>query len=152
MIRQRRTRLPDVHGPGIHNWTYTYEEAEAEGFETIAYYNDKMLEEHNLVVELDIIDNEAYKTTLSGYLASSTLDDAFLTNNSTLMDNEVMVNSINNGLFADINDIAEFSDGTFSSMIADGGDFQYLKAWNTAPDGGWYYLGCADGNGTSLKL
>ncbi len=139
-------------GQESHNWTYTYEEAEAEGFETIAYYNDKMLEEHNLVVELDIIDNEAYKTTLSGYLASSTLDDAFLTNNSTLMDNEVMVNSINNGLFADINDIAEFSDGTFSSMIADGGDFQYLKAWNTAPDGGWYYLGCADGNGTSLNL
>ena len=139
-------------GQESHNWAYTYEEAEAEGFETIDYYNDKMLEEHNLVVELDIIDNEAYKTTLSGYLASQTLDDAFLVNNSSFIDNEVQVNCINQGTFANILDIAEFSDGTFSSMIAEGGDYEYLKAWNAAPDGGWYYIGCADGNGTSLNL
>ena len=139
-------------GQESHNWTYTYEEAEAKGFETIDYYNQLMLEKHNLEVKLDIIDNEAYKTTLSGYLASNTLDDAFLVNNTAFMDTEVMVNSINQGIFANINDIAAYSDGTFSGLIADGGDFQYLKAWNIAPDGGWYYIGCADGNGTSLNL
>ena len=139
-------------GQESHNWTYTYEEALAEGFETIDYYNQKMLEEHNLKVELDVIDNEAYKTTLSGYLAANTLDDAFLCNNTSFMDTEVLVNSINNGLFANINDIAEYSDGTFSGLIADGGDYQYLKAWNVAPDGEWYYVGCADGNGTSFNF
>ncbi len=139
-------------GQESHNWTYTYEEALAKGFETIEYYNQKMLEENNLVVKLDVIDNESYKITLSGYLASNTLDDAFLCNNVDFMDTEVLVNSINSGRFADINDIAQFSKGTFSNLIADGGDFQYLKAWNKAPDGGWYYIGCADGNGTSLNL
>lgn len=139
-------------GQESHNWTYTYEEAVAKGFETIKYYNDKMLEEHNLIVNLDVIDNEAYKTTLSGYLASNTLDDAFLCNNVNFMDTEVLVNSINQGRFANLNDIAEFSDGTFSGLIADGGKYQYLKAWNIAPDGGWYYIGCADGNGTSFNF
>ena len=137
-------------GQESHNWTYTYDEAA--GFENIDYYNDKMLEEHNLQVKLDIIDNEAYKTTLAGYLAGNTLDDAFLVNNVNFIDNEVQVNSINQGVFANILDIAEFSDGTFSGLIADGGDYQYLKAWNMAPDGNLYYIGCADGNGTSLNL
>ena len=138
-------------GQESHNWKYTYEEAAAKGFATIDYYNNLVLEKHNLVIDLDVIDNEAYKNTLSGYLAANTLDDCFLTNNNALMDNEVMVNSINSGKFANINDFMDYSDGTFSGL-ANGGDFQYLKAWNIAPDGGWYYLGCADGNGTAMNL
>ena len=63
-----------------------------------------------------------------------------------------MLNAINAGQFAEITEIAEYSDGTFSGLIAEGGDYEYLRAWNIAPDGGWYYLGCADGNGTSLNL
>ncbi len=38
-------------GQESHNWTYTYEEAEAKGFETIDYYNQLMLEKHNLEVK-----------------------------------------------------------------------------------------------------
>ena len=52
-------------GSENHQWTYTYEEALAEGFETIDYYNEKMLEEHNLICTVDVYDNEAYKTTLA---------------------------------------------------------------------------------------
>ena len=40
-------------GSENHQWTYTYEEALAEGFETIDYYNEKMLEEHNLICTVD---------------------------------------------------------------------------------------------------
>ena len=137
-------------GSENHQWTYTYEEALAKGFATIDYYNDKMLEEHNLICELEIYDNEAYKTTLSGFLAANTLLDAFISQGN--MTTDILINSINQGKFANINDIAAYSDGTFSGLIADGGDYQYLKAWNMAPDGGWYYIGCADGNGTSLNL
>ena len=138
-------------GQESHNWKYTYEEAVAKGFETIKYYNDMVLEKHNLVIDLDVIDNEAYKNTLSGYLAGNTLDDCFLTNNGSLIDNETQNNAIKSGRFANINDFMEYSDGTFSGL-ANGGDFLYLKAWNIAPDGGWYYLGCADGNGTAMNL
>lgn len=138
-------------GSENHQWTYTYEEAKAKGFATIDYYNEKMLEECNLEVTLNIIDNESYKTTLSGYLAADTLDDCFMPGGVN-MDTDVRTNAINSGRFADINDIAAYSNGTFSGLIADGGDYQYLKAWNIAPDGGWYMIGCADGNGTSLNL
>ena len=137
-------------GSENHQWTYTYEEALAKGFATIDYFNDKMLEEHNLICQIEIVDNEAYKTTLNGYLAANTLLDAFISSGN--LDTDVMLNACLTGKFADINDIAEFSDGTFSGLIADGGDYQYLKAWNIAPDGGWYYIGCADGNGTSFNF
>ena len=137
-------------GQESHNWTYTYEEALSKGFATIDYYNQKMLEEHNLVVQIEPVDNEAYKTTLAGYLAAGTLEDAFLSDG--FMDADVMVNAINQGRFANINDLLPFSDGTFSGLVADGGKMQYIKAWSTAPDGEWYYVKCADGNGTSFNF
>lgn len=58
-------------GRESHNWTYTLEEAQRMEFETLTYYNDLMLEKHNLVVDVSPIDNEAYRTTLSGYLAAN---------------------------------------------------------------------------------
>ncbi len=137
-------------GSENHQWTFTYEEAKAKGFETIKYYNDKMLEEHNLICNIEVFDNESYKTTLSGYLAANTLLDSFISKGN--MDDDVLLNSINQGKFADLNDLAEYSDGTFSGLIADGGKYEYLRAWNIAPDGGWYYIGCADGNGTSFNF
>lgn len=137
-------------GSENHQWTYTYEEALAEGFETIDYYNEKMLEEHNLICTVDVYDNEAYKTTLAGFLAANSLLDCFISKGN--LDDSAMLNAINAGQFAEITEIAEYSDGTFSGLIAEGGDYEYLRAWNIAPDGGWYYLGCADGNGTSLNL
>jgi len=137
-------------GSETHNWSYTYDEAVAKGFETIRIYNEKMLEEQNLIVNLDIIDNESYKTTLSGYLAAGTLDDAFISKGN--MDEDVLLNASLGGQFADINDIIPYSDGAFSSAVEADNGFKYLKAWNVAPDGGWYYMGCADGNGTALNL
>ncbi len=138
-------------GCETHQWSYTLEEAISKGFESWNYYNDKMLEEHNLVVEVETVDNESYKTTLSGLLAANTLYDCFLVEGD-YMAADTMVNAINAGFFANINDILPYSDGTFSGLVADGGDMQYIKAWSTAPDGEWYYVKCADGNGTSFNF
>lgn len=134
-----------------HNWTYTLEEAINKGFESWKNYNQKMLEEHNLICEVDTIDNESYKTTLAGLLASNSLYDSFLVEGD-YMDADVMVNSINAGRFANINDILAYSDGTFADLVANGGAMQYIKAWSTAPDGEWYYVKNADGNGTSFNF
>ena len=82
-------------GQESHNWTFTYEEALAKGFETINVYNQKMLEEHNLICEVAIHDNESYKTTLAGYLAAGALYDVFISKG--YMDNDVLVNAIANG-------------------------------------------------------
>ena len=138
-------------GSETHNWSYTLEEAIAAGFETWDYYNEKMLEEHNLVVEVEVVDNEAYKTTLAGLLASNSLYDSFLVDGE-YMSVDVMVSAINNGRFANINDIIQYSDGGFSGAVADGGPLQYVKAWSTAPDGEWYYVKNPDGGGSSFDL
>lgn len=138
-------------GSETHNWSYTLEEAIAAGFETWDYYNEKMLEEHNLVVEVEVVDNEAYKTTLAGLLASNSLYDSFLVDGE-YMAIDVMVSAINNGRFANINDIIQYSDGGFSGAVADGGPLQYVKAWSTAPDGEWYYVKNPDGGGSSFDL
>ncbi len=138
-------------GCETHQWSYTLDEAKAKGFESWDNYNQKMLEEHNLVVEIETIDNESYKTTLSGYMASNSLYDSFLIEGN-YMDADVMVNSINAGRFANINDIIQYSDGTFTDLVGDGGAARYVKAWSTAPDGEWYYVKNADGGSTSLLL
>ena len=112
-------------GCETHQWTYTLDEAEAAGFESLANYNEQMLEKQNLVVELEVIDTESYKTTLSGYLAANALLDAFLIEGS-YMDADVMVNSINAGRFANINDILPYSDGNFSNLVSDDGEARFI--------------------------
>ncbi len=138
-------------GCETHQWTHTLDEAEAAGFESLANYNELMLEKQNLVVEPEVIDNESYKTTLSGYLAANALLDAFLIEGS-YMDADVMVNSVNSGRFANINDILPYSDGNFANLVSDDGEARYVKAWSTAPDGEWYYVKNADGGATALNL
>lgn len=138
-------------GCETHQWSYTLDEAKSAGFESLDNYNQKMLETQNLVVEPEVIDTESYKTTLSGYLAANSLLDAFLIEGN-YMDADVMVNSVNAGRFANINDIVAYSDGNFADLVSDNGEARYVKAWSTAPDGEWYYVKNADGGGTSLNL
>lgn len=138
-------------GCETHQWSFTLDEAKAKGFESLDNYHQKMLEAQNLVVEVEVFDKESYKTTLSGYLAANALLDAFLIEGD-YMDADVMVNSINAGRFANINDVVSYSDGNFSNLVSDDGEARYVKAWSTAPDGEWYYVKNADGGGTSLLL
>ncbi len=138
-------------GRESHNWTYTLEEAQRMEFETLTYYNDLMLEKHNLVVDVSPIDNEAYRTTLSGYLAANALPDAFIS--QSMMDDSLLVSTISDGRFADIDDvIASSPDGTFANLVAEGGEMNYLKAWSTAPDGHWYMVKTPDNQGTGLDF
>lgn len=126
-------------GRESHQWTYTLEEAAQKGFETLAYYEQLLLDKHNLVVTVSSIDNEAYKTTLSGYLAANALPDTFIS--QSMMDDALLVNTMLAGRFADIDDIIACSpDGNFATLTADGEPMNYLKAWSTAPDGHWYMV------------
>ena len=133
-----------------HQWGYTLEEAMNKGMATLDYYNEKMLEEQNLVCLVDIVDGEAYKTTLSGLLAADILPDVFLS--KEYMDAEVFKNAMNTGRFASIPEITEYSDGTFADLIAEGGCYEYLRAWCTSPEGGWYYLALANDCKTSINF
>ena len=45
----------------------------------------KMLEEHNLICTVDVYDNEAYKTTLAGFLAANSLLDCFISKGNLLL-------------------------------------------------------------------
>lgn len=138
-------------GCETHNWAYTLEEAQAKGFETWTAYNEKLLAEHNLVCEVETVDNESYKTTLAGLLAADSLYDCFLVEGD-YMAPDVVVSAISNGSFANINDILPYSDGTFAGAVGDGGALQYIKAWSTAPDGEWYYVKNPDGGGSSFNF
>lgn len=138
-------------GCETHQWSHTLEEAKGAGYESLANYDAQMLEKQNLVVELEIIDKESYKTTLAGYLAANALLDAFLIEGD-YMDADVMVDSVNAGRFANINDILPYSDGTFMGVVGDDGEARFVKAWSTAPDGEWYYVKNADGGGTALDF
>lgn len=134
-----------------HGWTFTYEEALNKGFESIDYYNDLMLRQQNLIVEVTPIDNEAYKTTLAGYIAANTMTDAFIS--ETMLDDAMLVQVIAQGKFADIDDIIACSDdNTFNDQIAPGGPLEYIKAWSTAPDGHWYMIKCVDGGRGGLDM
>lgn len=137
-------------GQESHNWKYTLADGIAKGFESWKNYNEQMLAQHNLICEASTIDNESYKTTITSYLAANQLPDSFLCEG--FMDTDVLVGAINNGKFANFNDILEYSDGTFADLVADGGAMQYIKAWSSAPDGEWYMMKCADGNGTSFNF
>ena len=137
-------------GRESHNWTYTLEEAQQQSFESLVYYNQRLLEKYNLVVDVSPIDNESYKTTLSGYLASNSLPDSFLS--ESMMDESLLVNTIASGKFADIDDIVALSDGTFSGLIAEGQPLAYLKAWSTAPDGHWYMVKNTDNQSTGFNF
>lgn len=102
-------------GRESHQWTYTYEEAKQQNFETLAYYEQLLLDKHNLVVTISPIDNEAYQTTLSGYLAANTLPDTFIS--QSMMDDALLVSTMLEGRFADIDDIVACSpDGTFATL------------------------------------
>ncbi len=134
-----------------HGWPFTYEEALAKGFASIDYYNDLMLAKQNLVVEVTPIDNEAYRTTLSGYIAANTMPDAFIS--ETMLDDAMLVQVIAQGKFADIDDIIACSDDNiFNDQIAPGGPLEYIKAWSTAPDGHWYMIKCVDGGRGGLNM
>lgn len=138
-------------GRESHQWTYTYEEAKQQNFETLAYYEELLLDKHNLVVTISPIDNEAYQTTLSGYLAANTLPDTFIS--QSMMEDALLVNTMLDGRFADIDDIVACSpDGTFASLIADGGKMSYLKAWSTAPDNHWYMVKNTDNGAVGLDM
>ena len=138
-------------GRESHQWTYTLEEAEQKEFESLAYYKQLMLDTVNLEVKVTSIDNEAYKTTLSGYLAANTLPDTFIS--QSMMDDSLLVNTMLDGRFADIDDIIACSpDGTFATLTADGEVMSYLKAWSTAPDGHWYMVRNTDNQAIAFDL
>ncbi len=140
-----------IWGRESHQWTYTLEEAEQKEFESLAYYKQLMLDTVNLEVKVTSIDNEAYKTTLSGYLAANTLPDTFIS--QSMMDDSLLVNTMLDGRFADIDDIIACSpDGTFATLTADGEVMSYLKAWSTAPDGHWYMVRNTDNQAIAFDL
>lgn len=138
-------------GRESHQWTYTLEEAIAKKFESLDYYNQLMLDTVNLVVNVSSIDNEAYKTTLSGYLAADALPDTFIS--QSMMDDALLVNAMLTGRFANIDDIIAHSpDGNFNTLIQPGEKMNYLKAWSTAPDGNWYMVRNTDNAAVGMNL
>ncbi len=138
-------------GRESHQWTYTFEEAKQKGFESLAYYEQLLLDKHNLVVTITPVDNEAYQTTISGYLAADTLPDTFIS--QSMMDDALLVNAMLEGRFADIDEIvAQSPDGTFASLIAEGGQMNYLRAWSSAPDGHWYMVKNTDNAAVGLNF
>lgn len=105
----------------------------------------------NYGVEMDytIVDSSVYESTLNGYLAAKTIPDIFY---SGLLAADVVNNCIANGVFADMDEVLAYSDGTASGMLLDGGTFNFIKGMNTREDGHWYTCHTAASAYTNIDM
>lgn len=118
-------------------------------YQTYTDMADHLRDNYGVVMDYTIVDSSVYESTLNGYLAAKTIPDIFY---SGLLAADVVNNCIDNGIFADMDEVLAYSDGTASGMLLDGGTFNFIKGMNTKEDGHWYTCHTAASAYTNIDL
>ncbi|MBE6935689.1 MAG: hypothetical protein E7458_04215 [Ruminococcaceae bacterium] len=127
----------------------TGEEAATGEYETYMALMDIIENRYNLDYSYTIIYDDAYLTTLNGFIAADTLPDMFRTRE--MLTDTTLNQLINNGRLASVDEILEYSDAA-KSFYNDGDALLYLKAFATVEDGNWYYVPLPNTTGSSFDF
>lgn len=136
-------------GCDSHQWEYTMNEAK--DFATWKEFMRIAEEEFNIKVDWSVADQDAYLTTLNGLIAGNTLPDSFFSQGSFALPDDTVVEMINQGKFAPMDDVLAYSNSA-AELFAPGGPLDYLKAWAMSEDGNWYYIKIGNNTAKSLNL
>lgn len=137
-------------GYEANQWDYTM--TEAQNFATWKEFMRIAEEDFGLEVLWDTVDSSAYLTTLNGLIASNKLPDSFFSQgNATTLADDTVVEMINRGMFASMDDILAYSKSAAALFDADG-PLEYLKAWAMYEDGNWYYIKVGNNTAKSMDL
>ncbi len=137
-------------GYEANQWDYVM--SEVKDFATWKEFMRIANEDFGLEVKWDTVDSTAYLTTLNGLIASNSLPDSFFSQgNSTTLADDTVVEMINQGRFAAMDDILAYST-LAAEFFADDGPLEYLKAWAMYEDGNWYYIKVGNNTAKSMDL
>ncbi|MBE6935690.1 MAG: hypothetical protein E7458_04220 [Ruminococcaceae bacterium] len=125
----------------------TGEEAATGEYETYMAMLDLVTNRYNLDYQYTIIYDDAYLTTLNGFIAADTLPDMFRTRE--ILTDTTLNQLINNGRLANVDEVLEYSDAA-KSLYNDNDKLLYLKAFATVEDGNWYYVPLPNTTGSSF--
>ncbi len=108
-----------------------------------------LLDNYNLTMDRTIVNEQVYEGTLNSYIAANTLTDIFYSGH---LSDDIVNNCVGQGLFANMEDVLSYSDGTASGMFADGATFNFIKGMNIREDGNWYTCHTAASAYTNIDL
>lgn len=108
-----------------------------------------LLDNYNLTMDRTIVNETVYESTLNSYIAGNTLTDIFYTG---YLSDDIVNNCVGQGLFADMDEVLAYSDGTAAGMFADGATFNFIKGMNVREDGHWYTCHTAASAYTNIDL
>ena len=133
---------------GTYHNDYTNEEIVE--FETYKQLFDLVTNTYNIDYVYTCVYSEAYLNTLNGMIAGGTLPDCF--NTREILSDQQILQLIDQGKVASLDDILEYSDGSAKSYYNDEDALLYLKAYATIDDGNWYYVPLPNTTGSSLNF
>lgn len=108
-----------------------------------------LLDNYNLTMDRTIVNDQVYENTLNAYIAGHMLTDIFY---SGRLKEDIVNNCVSQGLFADMDEVLPYSDGTAAGMFADGATFNFIKGMNIREDGHWYTCHTAASAYTNINL
>lgn len=137
-------------GYEAHQWEYTMDDVQ--DFATWKEFMRIAEEDFQLIVNSEAVDSNAYLTTLNGLIASNSLPDSFFSQgNSTTLADDTVVEMINQGKLAAMDDVLAYSESA-AELFEAGGPLEYLKAWAMFEDGNWYYIKVGNNTAKSMDL
>ncbi len=118
-------------------------------YTTYTDMHQRLLDDYHVTMDRTIVNETVYESTLNSFIAGNSLTDIFYTGK---LKSDVVNNCISQGLFASIEDVLAYSDGTASGMFADGATFNFIKGMNIREDGNWYTCNTAASAYTNIDL